>query len=200
MRLLLEYEKLISILKGSNNFPFCLSVAAIILVAVIYYYSQPIGTTTWIRALLYPSWLQYSIGFVLNLHYGIPKIWSISSLTWWFFRYCAVAPTILAGQIDPILFEALYVSSFFFSWLRTVLEHILFEFVSVSVFFFPVIVFIGLLNLHKHMQFCHLSIFWVLRLSMYEVFLMWKDMLQASHHAIFLFAKIPQIWRNFSVS
>ena len=27
------------------------------------------------------------------------------------FRYCAVAPTILAGQIDPILFEALYVSS-----------------------------------------------------------------------------------------
>lgn len=114
MRLLLEYEKLISILKGSNNFPFCLSVAAIILVAVIYYYSQPIGTTTWIRALLYPSCLQYSIGFVLNLHYGIPKIWSISSLTWWFFRYCAVAPTILAGQIDPILFEALYVSSIFF--------------------------------------------------------------------------------------
>lgn len=25
-------------------------------------------------------------------------------------RYCAVAPTILAGQIDPVLFEALYVS------------------------------------------------------------------------------------------
>ncbi|GMY28724.1 mannose-P-dolichol utilization defect 1 protein homolog 2-like [Fagus crenata] len=71
-----------------------LLIQAIILVAVIYYYSQPIGTTTWIRALL----------------------------------YCAVAPTILAGQIDPILFEALY----------------------------------------------------------------------ASHHAIFLFAKIPQIWRNFS--
>uniref|UniRef100_A0A2N9H615 Mannose-P-dolichol utilization defect 1 protein homolog n=1 Tax=Fagus sylvatica TaxID=28930 RepID=A0A2N9H615_FAGSY len=43
-------------------------------------------------------------------------------------RYCAVAPTLLAGQIDPILFEALY----------------------------------------------------------------------ASQHAIFLFAKIPQIWKNFS--
>lgn len=30
------------------------------------------------------------------------------------FRYCAVAPTVLAGQIDPVLFEALYVSSNFF--------------------------------------------------------------------------------------
>ena len=29
------------------------------------------------------------------------------------FRYCAVAPTILAGQIDPLLFEALYVSNNF---------------------------------------------------------------------------------------
>lgn len=28
-------------------------------------------------------------------------------------RYCAIAPTILAGQIDPLLFEALYVSSSF---------------------------------------------------------------------------------------
>ncbi|KAK7847191.1 mannose-p-dolichol utilization defect 1 protein like protein 2 [Quercus suber] len=71
-----------------------LLVQAIILVAIIYYYSQPLGATTWIRALL----------------------------------YCAVAPTILAGQIDPILFEALY----------------------------------------------------------------------ASQHAIFLFARIPQIWANFS--
>ncbi|KAG4962490.1 hypothetical protein JHK86_039358 [Glycine max] len=42
--------------------------------------------------------------------------------------YCAVAPTVLAGQIDPLLFEALY----------------------------------------------------------------------ASQHAIFLFARIPQIWQNFS--
>ncbi|KAL0017451.1 hypothetical protein SO802_004520 [Lithocarpus litseifolius] len=72
-----------------------LLVQAIILVAIIYYYSQPLGATTWIRALL----------------------------------YCAVAPTILAGQIDPILFEALY----------------------------------------------------------------------ASQHAIFLFARIPQIWANFSL-
>ncbi|GAB4852248.1 hypothetical protein Ancab_016440 [Ancistrocladus abbreviatus] len=71
-----------------------LLIQAIILVAVIYYYSQPVGIKTWIRALL----------------------------------YCAVAPTILAGQIDPMLFEALY----------------------------------------------------------------------ASQHAIFLFARIPQIWANFS--
>ncbi|XP_010270885.1 PREDICTED: mannose-P-dolichol utilization defect 1 protein homolog 2 isoform X2 [Nelumbo nucifera] len=51
-----------------------LLIQAIILVAIIYYYSQPVGSKTWIRALL----------------------------------YCAVAPTILAGQIDPVLFEALY--------------------------------------------------------------------------------------------
>ncbi|KAL9330615.1 hypothetical protein ACSQ67_000225 [Phaseolus vulgaris] len=71
-----------------------LLIQAIILVAIIYYYSRPLNTFTWIRALL----------------------------------YCAVAPTILAGQIDPFLFEALY----------------------------------------------------------------------ASQHAIFLFARIPQIWQNFS--
>jgi mannose-P-dolichol utilization defect protein 1 len=53
-----------------------LLIQAIILVAIIYYYSQPLGTSTWIRALL----------------------------------YCAVAPTIIAGQIDPVLFEALYAS------------------------------------------------------------------------------------------
>ncbi|OIT04201.1 PREDICTED: mannose-P-dolichol utilization defect 1 protein homolog 2-like [Nicotiana attenuata] len=70
-----------------------LLIQAIILVAIIYYFSQPLGTKTWIRALL----------------------------------YFAVAPTLLAGQIDPILFEALY----------------------------------------------------------------------ASQHAIFLFARIPQIWKNF---
>ncbi|KAJ1384834.1 PQ-loop repeat [Sesbania bispinosa] len=71
-----------------------LLIQALVLVAIIYYYSRPLRTTTWIRALL----------------------------------YCAVAPTILAGQIDPFLFEALY----------------------------------------------------------------------ASQHAIFLFARIPQIWQNFS--
>lgn len=69
-------------------------IQAIILVAIIYYFSQPVGLTTWARALL----------------------------------YCAVAPTILAGQINPVLFEALY----------------------------------------------------------------------ASQHAIFLFARLPQIWKNFS--
>lgn len=71
-----------------------LLIQALILVAVIYYYSQPIGMKTWIRALL----------------------------------YSALAPTVLAGQINPVLFEALY----------------------------------------------------------------------ASQHAIFLFSRIPQIWKNFS--
>ncbi|KAK2984067.1 hypothetical protein RJ640_012018 [Escallonia rubra] len=53
-----------------------LLIQAIILVAIIYYFSQPIAMKTWIRALL----------------------------------YSALAPTILAGRIDPILFEALYAS------------------------------------------------------------------------------------------
>ncbi|CAN4115133.1 unnamed protein product [Withania somnifera] len=70
-----------------------LLIQAIILVAIIYYFSQPLGMKTWMKALL----------------------------------YCAVAPTILAGKIDPVLFEAIY----------------------------------------------------------------------ASQHAIFLFARIPQIWKNF---
>ncbi|XP_022768715.1 mannose-P-dolichol utilization defect 1 protein homolog 2 isoform X2 [Durio zibethinus] len=51
-----------------------LLIQALILVAIIYYFSQPVGISTWTRALL----------------------------------YCAVAPTVLSGQIDPILFEALY--------------------------------------------------------------------------------------------
>ncbi|KAL9258525.1 Mannose-P-dolichol utilization defect 1 protein homolog 2-like protein [Drosera capensis] len=51
-----------------------LLIQAIILVAIIYYYSRPVGTITWIKALL----------------------------------YCAVAPTVLAGQVNPVLFEALY--------------------------------------------------------------------------------------------
>uniref|UniRef100_A0A2P2KP82 Mannose-P-dolichol utilization defect 1 protein homolog n=1 Tax=Rhizophora mucronata TaxID=61149 RepID=A0A2P2KP82_RHIMU len=71
-----------------------LLIQAIILVAIIYYFSQPMGTMSWIRPLI----------------------------------YCAIAPTVLAGQIDPLLFEALY----------------------------------------------------------------------ASQHAVFLFARIPQIWKNFS--
>ncbi|OWM80694.1 mannose-P-dolichol utilization defect 1 protein homolog 2-like [Punica granatum] len=54
-----------------------LLIQAIILVAIIYYYSQlSVGMMTWIRALL----------------------------------YCAVAPTVLAGNISPVLFEALYAS------------------------------------------------------------------------------------------
>ncbi|XP_050212862.1 mannose-P-dolichol utilization defect 1 protein homolog 2 [Mercurialis annua] len=66
-----------------NGLPFSaygelafLLIQAIILVAIIYYFSQPIPAVTWIRPLI----------------------------------YCAVAPTVLAGQIDPVLFEALYAS------------------------------------------------------------------------------------------
>ncbi|KAJ8427192.1 hypothetical protein Cgig2_027938 [Carnegiea gigantea] len=66
-----------------NGLPFSafgeyafLLVQAIILVAVTYYYSQPVGTGRWMRALL----------------------------------YCGVAPTILAGKVDPMLFEGLYAS------------------------------------------------------------------------------------------
>ncbi|CAA7410761.1 unnamed protein product [Spirodela intermedia] len=60
-----------------------LLIQAIVLVAIIYYYSPPVGTKTWMKALL----------------------------------YCGVAPTILAGNIDPFLFEALYASqhAIFFS-------------------------------------------------------------------------------------
>ncbi|XP_030466542.1 mannose-P-dolichol utilization defect 1 protein homolog 2-like isoform X1 [Syzygium oleosum] len=51
-----------------------LLIQSIILVAVIYYYSQPLGTKTWTKTLL----------------------------------YFALAPTILSGKVDPVLFEALY--------------------------------------------------------------------------------------------
>ncbi|KAI4342619.1 hypothetical protein MLD38_027225 [Melastoma candidum] len=53
-----------------------LLIQAMILVAILYYFSQPMGIKSWIRPLI----------------------------------YCAVAPTILAGQIEPVLFEALYAS------------------------------------------------------------------------------------------
>jgi mannose-P-dolichol utilization defect protein 1 len=71
-----------------------LLIQAIILVAIIYYYSPPMGSKTWMKALL----------------------------------YCGLAPTVLAGKIDPGLFEVLY----------------------------------------------------------------------ASQHAIFFFARVPQIWKNFT--
>ncbi|XP_043711241.1 mannose-P-dolichol utilization defect 1 protein homolog 2 [Telopea speciosissima] len=69
-----------------------LLIQAIILIAIIYYYSQPMGMKTWIRALL----------------------------------FCALAPTILAGQIDPVLFEALYASQhaiFFFARVPQIWEN-----------------------------------------------------------------------------
>lgn len=66
-----------------NGLPFSaygelafLVIQAIVLVAILYYYSAPLGVKTWMRALL----------------------------------YCAIAPTVLAGQINPVLFEALYAS------------------------------------------------------------------------------------------
>lgn len=35
---------------------FMVSLAAIILVAIIYYYSQPVGGKAWIKPLLYPAY------------------------------------------------------------------------------------------------------------------------------------------------
>ncbi|ONK55890.1 uncharacterized protein A4U43_C10F2010 [Asparagus officinalis] len=69
-----------------------LLIQAIILVAIIYYYSQPVGAKVWMKA----------------------------------FLYCAVAPTVLAGQIDPVLFEALYASQhaiFFFARVPQIWEN-----------------------------------------------------------------------------
>ncbi|KAF8024604.1 hypothetical protein BT93_F1697 [Corymbia citriodora subsp. variegata] len=51
-----------------------LLIQSIILVAVIYYYSQTLGAKTWTKTLL----------------------------------YFALAPTILSGKVNPVLFEALY--------------------------------------------------------------------------------------------
>ncbi|CAE6249695.1 unnamed protein product [Arabidopsis arenosa] len=53
-----------------------LLIQALILVACIYYFSQPLSVTTWVKAIL----------------------------------YFALAPTVYAGKIDPLLFEALYAS------------------------------------------------------------------------------------------
>ncbi|WOL10782.1 hypothetical protein Cni_G19541 [Canna indica] len=69
-----------------------LLIQAIILIAIIYYYSQPIGGKTWIKP----------------------------------FLYCALAPTVLGGQIDPFLFEALYASQhaiFFFARVPQIWEN-----------------------------------------------------------------------------
>lgn len=74
-------------------------ISAIILVAVIYYFSQPVGTSRWMRALLYP---------LLFLYIQHPPI-SEDLLFLTVHRYFGLAPTILAGKIDPMLFEALYV-------------------------------------------------------------------------------------------
>lgn len=54
-------------------------------------------------------------------------------------RYCAVAPTVLAGQINPVLFEALYVSYslklwYVFLYLFVMLDKILQKFLHFSSF------------------------------------------------------------------
>jgi hypothetical protein len=48
--------------------------AAIILVAIIYYYSPPMGTKTWMKALLYPSF-SYCL-FLLHFWAGNKDVWS----------------------------------------------------------------------------------------------------------------------------
>lgn len=82
-----------------NGLPFSaygelafLLIQAIVLVAIIYYYSQPLGGKVMMKSLL----------------------------------YCGVAPTILAGRIDPVLFEALYASQhaiFFFARIPQIWEN-----------------------------------------------------------------------------
>ncbi|RLN35743.1 uncharacterized protein C2845_PM03G07240 [Panicum miliaceum] len=96
-----------------------LLIQAIILVAIIYYYSPPMGTKTWMKALLYPSfcWCLFNLTSLLAIKMCQRSL-----------RYCGLAPTVLAGKIDPALFEVLY----------------------------------------------------------------------ASQHAIFFFARVPQIWKNFT--
>ncbi|KAK6773118.1 hypothetical protein RDI58_028356 [Solanum bulbocastanum] len=77
-----------------------LLIQAIILVATIYYFSQPLGMKAWMKGLLELTF----IGVIpsMKLESAVPP-YLIN-------RYCAVAPTVLAGQIDPVLFEALYAS------------------------------------------------------------------------------------------
>lgn len=53
-----------------------LLIQALILIACIYYFSQPLSLTTWVKVIL----------------------------------YFAIAPTVFAGKIDPLLFEALFAS------------------------------------------------------------------------------------------
>ncbi|XP_054791963.1 mannose-P-dolichol utilization defect 1 protein homolog 2-like isoform X2 [Prosopis cineraria] len=62
-----------------------LLIQALVLVAIIYYFSQPMGTKTWIRALLYPTCLQRHQVFIFSLCKAsqhaiflfarIPQIW-----------------------------------------------------------------------------------------------------------------------------
>ncbi|KAL1208497.1 Mannose-P-dolichol utilization defect 1-like protein [Cardamine amara subsp. amara] len=53
-----------------------LLIQALILVACIYYFSEPLSLTTWVKAVI----------------------------------YFAIAPTVIAGKIDPLVFEALHAS------------------------------------------------------------------------------------------
>ncbi|CAL5385360.1 unnamed protein product [Camellia sinensis] len=68
----------------------------------------------------------YTIALAYCLHKGLPFS-AYGELAFLLIQgYCAVAPTILAGQIDPILFEALYASQhaiFFFARVPQIWEN-----------------------------------------------------------------------------
>ncbi|KAG7029325.1 Mannose-P-dolichol utilization defect 1 protein-like 2, partial [Cucurbita argyrosperma subsp. argyrosperma] len=90
-----------------------LLVQAIILVAVIYYYSQLIDSASFLShaSIMRTFQLRSSCGETCNCLNTLPL------------RYCALAPTVLAGQINPALFEALYASLIFLLPVTNVFVH-----------------------------------------------------------------------------
>lgn len=99
-----------------------------------------------------------------------------------YYRYCGIAPTILAGRMDPLLFEALYVSGK--ASRRTLLS-------IYSSFLFNGILCIILFHYGIYYINCTFYIF--------ELVLFLNYVSQVTQHAIFLFARIPQIYENFKV-
>lgn len=96
-------------------------------------------------------------------------MWSTSSLIWWFSRYCGVAPTILAGRIDPVLFEALYVSSHCQSVTGQPMNH----WHEIQFSFCPCIVFVfcsQLFYMHLNM----ILFFLIFTILYFIAWLMWK--------------------------
>ncbi|KAL6639234.1 hypothetical protein ACP70R_022964 [Stipagrostis hirtigluma subsp. patula] len=79
-----------------------------------------------VRGLSVASFELEVVGYTIALAYCIHKELPFSAygelafllIQVWFFRYCGLAPTVLAGKIDPALFEVLYASQhaiFFFA-------------------------------------------------------------------------------------